>query len=808
MALYHTVKGPVTFTTQGTPTIVDGIVSNFATDSYLGTSSSFQRSQTSWELQIRATPGTGYAILMGSRSAADWRIQFSASALTVNVGNGNIRKNFDTELNRNTFYNVKVTRNGNEVSIYLDDTLVITNTAEFTGTNNQVIQFGNGFYNWQNQFPYDGKIDTNNTYIKETGAAWLGLCPIEVKKVVRHGEYPAEVSGVDSLSLPNAKANSLTEVKLFGSTEQNGTPTPTQPIDIVCNNGAIKVSKNLFDKTAITEGYIYNAQLEYVTSELGSLSDYISVKAGETYTLSCVASLSSFNQRVNFFNSSKEIQSQVMQSTGIGSFSWTITIPNNISYIRYSFRTEYLDTQQLEQGSSATPYRPYGQIYTDGTQEVVTDSLGNTANAERLLAVGNYKDTQEVLSGAVTRNVGIKVLDGTEDWIVSTSYLSNMYNLEMSDLYTEGSEVASGRKTPYCTHFQRSTDWRSTSDRTGYIQAFTSASNKAVVGLGFSTVSDAYLPTFKAWLAEQYANGTPVIVVYPLATATTESVTSQTLNVQTGNNTLSVTQASMSDLELSAKYAQGERDVNYVVKDSKLVFADSGLYLAGPVNYEVVGSPTIVDGVASDFSTSNYLSLGQTITITPTTKIEIYSRFKTPATNIYEGAIPVFGRETSGNLVIGLYNFPNWKLYWNARGVGDLYSTNPDIFASFNTWYRMKYFTDGNGNITAQVYADNGNLIIEKSNTITNDIVLDNIFIGKQSGESVQAIQSVDLNETYIKVNNQLWFYGKNYATKNIAPVPANYTYGTTTTPSIGYVDMRTQQFTAAPSGATIGRDE
>jgi hypothetical protein len=32
------------------------------------------------------------------------------------------------------------------------------------------------------------------------------------------------------------------------------------------------------------------------------------------------------------------------------------------------------------------------------------------------------------------------------------------------------------------------------------------------------------------WLANQYAAGTPVIIVYPLATATTESVTSQTLD--------------------------------------------------------------------------------------------------------------------------------------------------------------------------------------------------------------------------------------------------------------------------------------
>ncbi|MBQ8032567.1 MAG: hypothetical protein IJ266_01215, partial [Elusimicrobiaceae bacterium] len=116
----------------------------------------------------------------------------------------------------------------------------------------------------------------------------------------------------------------------------------------------------------------------------------------------------------------------------------------------------------------------------------------------------------------------------------------------------------------------------------------------------------------------------------------------------------------------------------------------------------------------------------------------------------------------------------------------------------------------------------------------TDSVVLsDNLGIGRSSQSTFTG--SINLNETYIKINGKLWFYQpaptkyivkddklvwadpriyiedsgtKTYATQNIAPVPAGYTYGNTTTPSIGYVDMRTQQFTAAPSGATIERDE
>ena len=59
---------------------------------------------------------------------------------------------------------------------------------------------------------------------------------------------------------------------------------------------------------------------------------------------------------------------------------------------------------------------------------------------------------------------------------------------------------------------------------------------------------------FAQFLADQYASGTPVIVLYPLATPTTESVTGQTLQVTDGDNVLEITQASLSNLELEAKY--------------------------------------------------------------------------------------------------------------------------------------------------------------------------------------------------------------------------------------------------------------
>ena len=74
-------------------------------------------------------------------------------------------------------------------------------------------------------------------------------------------------------------------------------------------------------------------------------------------------------------------------------------------------------------------------------------------------------------------------------------------------------------------------------------------------GIGVATASTP--EELKAWLASEYANGTPVILVYPLATPTTETVTAQPMNIQAGTNIVQITQASMDDLELEVKYKAG-----------------------------------------------------------------------------------------------------------------------------------------------------------------------------------------------------------------------------------------------------------
>lgn len=184
------------------------------------------------------------------------------------------------------------------------------------------------------------------------------------------------------------------------------------------------------------------------------------------------------------------------------------------------------------------------RIYADGTPEVLT--VGEqTASVENLFKIAannyyaDYTDEQNIVSGIVTRKVGVKALDGTEDW----GYSAPVHTVKIPDAVT--TEL---RKTPLlCTHYPIIDDGRSFNDTPNDTMFFTSGKN---LGIKDSNKTSEQM---KAWLASQYAAGTPVIVLYPLAEETTESVTPQPLTTANGTNTVSVT-AEVSDISLECEY--------------------------------------------------------------------------------------------------------------------------------------------------------------------------------------------------------------------------------------------------------------
>lgn len=161
-----------------------------------------------------------------------------------------------------------------------------------------------------------------------------------------------------------------------------------------------------------------------------------------------------------------------------------------------------------------------------------------TVSVPMLLSVGNSKDAAELIHGIKTRKVGVKVLNGTENW----TNLSNYYNLSKTDLNTNSTVLPQNSTSIICTHLVAKSG------------LFTDG-----IGVGASYVNFKYdtiaatLDAWKAWLAAQYANGKPVIVLYPLATATTEQGTAQHLATHQGTNIVDST-ANVGPVEAKVEY--------------------------------------------------------------------------------------------------------------------------------------------------------------------------------------------------------------------------------------------------------------
>lgn len=135
-------------------------------------------------------------------------------------------------------------------------------------------------------------------------------------------------------------------------------PTPDAPIEIVsCGDR----TKNLFDKDSVDitpEEYL--TQTGTTARDLAWLiTPYIEVKSGENYVYQGITRAGNAPYSC-YYDSSKALVSSFKQATGTN----TITIPNGVSYVRFSIMNNntYPDAQtfMIEKGSTATSYEPYG----------------------------------------------------------------------------------------------------------------------------------------------------------------------------------------------------------------------------------------------------------------------------------------------------------------------------------------------------------------------------------------------------------------------------------------------------------------
>lgn len=178
-------------------------------------------------------------------------------------------------------------------------------------------------------------------------------------------------------------------------------------------------------------------------------------------------------------------------------------------YCNNGILVPYLDgIGSTTQSSVPTPTSPISMInYTQGNVE--------------LRAVGTYKDilTHGSANATITRNVGVKVFDGTEEFSLVSGY-TDVFRTPNTAIYPSDFASNPDSNVGLCNNYK-------------VLSTSTSlASNIQDGEMGWNTngaltVKDSRFTTataFKSWLAQMYAAGTPVVLYYPLATSTTESV--------------------------------------------------------------------------------------------------------------------------------------------------------------------------------------------------------------------------------------------------------------------------------------------
>ena len=183
------------------------------------------------------------------------------------------------------------------------------------------------------------------------------------------------------------------------------------------------------------------------------------------------------------------------------------------------------------------------------------------------------------------------------------------------------------------------------------------------------------------------------------------------------------------------------------------------------VGYTVVGSPTIVDGVASGFSSSNYLDIQKFTGYN--SDFEFNVAFSTSDTT------PTCGLLSGSSYLYGGILIVDNKARFSARIQAETtqtFTVSSNVSLSTNTSYIANAKREGNV-LTLKLYK-NGVLEDTATGDLTDVILSSNIAairIGRNANGSFNG--SIDLNNTYIKVNGVPWFTGKAAMTKTCSVV-------------------------------------
>lgn len=298
----------------------------------------------------------------------------------------------------------------------------------------------------------------------------------------------------------------VNDIIIKGQTEQDGTPTPSAPVDVnvVSGSNVIKTSnKNLFNKDTVVNQSNYNGSVGQVIS-IGTntntfrcpifkkISDKITISANDTSATMRILLLDKDYKILSttvYTTLPRTIDTSNCEFIAIFFDGTTITVNNNI---------------QIEQNSTATTYEPHQG------KELPLD-LGSI----ELCKIGDYQD-YFYKSGSkwyLHKEIGKVIYDGSENWEDRPNY-TNADRFIVSDTTIP---IQNQSVECYSDYFDVAN--LLTDDFPKLI-----LNSGAQIVVNYSTKGTTSLSQFKDWLSTHNTN-----VYYYLLTPTNTEITDTTL---------------------------------------------------------------------------------------------------------------------------------------------------------------------------------------------------------------------------------------------------------------------------------------
>lgn len=360
-------------------------------------------------------------------------------------------------------------------------------------------------------------------------------------KTLTASGYPCVLEG--SVGMP------VLDYKIYGNSVQDGTPTPENPIEVQSVGDKTKNLLKLIDRTNLDlRGTTVNIKDGTIT-----ITGTATSSGGRLVFLSDRFILSKGTYSLSMPNNAGVLSYLTRASDGVA-LSGRIIIDEDTEVafgINVIHGTEYNVTlmPQLELGSEATPYEPYGyKIPVVVSAENHEPTTTNIYLNEPLRKIGDYADVIDFNRGVVERNTIEYAFTGAEAfWYTSSDENRAVAAFTFPNIRDKNVYFLNMFTIPPYSEME-------------YNRVVFDSNRICYVSLSYELIGGSYsdsnvtkLDNIRNWLKEQYESGNPLTMTIAY-TSTTEPISLPSIPTFNGTTVISTdTQIQPSNIEIKYK---------------------------------------------------------------------------------------------------------------------------------------------------------------------------------------------------------------------------------------------------------------